>query len=119
MASKLPKPKLPSPGVFPVIDYSTPDIRDMLIYLQVDSRLATYREPVYGSAYVGPPGVKIDDPYSTLDDGSGSEPERVSRYSNHKLVYVTPADEQGMVKWYYASDRKFQGEYNFTFAFPL
>ena len=118
MASKLPKPKLPSPGVFPVIDYSTPDIRDMLIYLQVDSRLATYREPVYGSAYVGPPGVKIDDPYSTLDDGSGSEPERVSRYSNHKLVYVTPADEQGMVKWYYASDRKFQGEYNFTFAFP-
>ena len=114
MASKPKKPRTLAPGIYPVIDHVTPDIRDLLIYIEVDSRLAGYKLPDYGSKYGGPRGHLLDDPWVAPE----LEPDKVGRYDEHELVHVTPADERGMVRWYYARRREQQAKYNFEWDTP-
>lgn len=113
MASKQPRLSNPSSGVFRVLENVTPDIRDFVFYIVVDSRLANYRLPEYGSLYPGPLGVDIEDPWSDL-----AEPPLVSRFERHKLCYVTPDDEEGMMRWYYAAPREEQDKYNYEYTEP-
>lgn len=88
--------KNPSPARHPVLRYSTPDVDDVVFYIQVDSTLKAWKTPVYGESY------------NSKD----------SEYANHKLVHVTSADGNGWVKWYYAADRDDQGAYNFEYKEP-
>ena len=88
--------KNPSPARHPVLRYSTPDVDDVVFYIQVDSTLKAWKTPVYGESY-------------NSKDGE---------YANHKLVHVTSADGNGWVKWYYAADRSDQGAYNFEYKEP-
>ena len=94
---KKPK-KLPKParGMIPVLSYETPDIRDLIVYLEVQSQHANYNAPTYGSLYAGP-GTK---------------------YATYELVYVSTVDENGVVKWFYAAPRSGQGAYNFKHGTP-
>ena len=114
MANKAPKPSALAPGVFPVIDYSTPDIRDTLVYLEVDSRLGNYKQPDYGSKYAGPRGHLRNDPWAE----EGTTPDKIGRFDQHELVHITPADERGMVRWYYARRREDQALYNWEYTTP-
>ena len=84
-------PKNPSPARHPVLTYASPDIQDLLFYIEVDSTLKPWKTPVHGEFY---------------KDKNGEFP-------NHVLVHVTSADENGWVKWYYAADRENQDDYNF------
>ena len=84
-------PKNPSPARHPVLTYASPDIQDLLFYIEVDSTLKPWKTPVHGEFY---------------KDKNGEFP-------NHVLVHVTSADENGWVKWYYAADRENQDNYNF------
>lgn len=110
MASKTPKPRKLAPGIYPVIDHVSPDIRDLLVYIEVDSRLAGYKIPEYGSKYVGPRGNTVLDPWADVD------PQPVGRFDDHELVHVTLADERGMVRWYYARQREDQAQYNWQYT---
>lgn len=114
MANKAPKPSALAPGVFPVIDHSTPDIRDTLVYLEVDSRLGNYKQPDYGSRYAGPRGHLRNDPWAE----EGTTPDKIGRFDQHELVHITPADERGMVRWYYARRREDQAFYNWEYTTP-
>lgn len=114
MANKAPKPSALAPGVFPVIDHSTPDIRDTLVYLEVDSRLGNYKQPDYGSKYAGPRGHLRNDPWAE----EGTTPDKIGRFDQHELVHITPADERGMVRWYYARRREDQALYNWEYTTP-
>ena len=93
MPKKLPKP---ARGMIPVLSYETPDIRDLIVYLEVQSQHANYNAPTYGSLYAGP-GTK---------------------YATYELVYVSTVDENGVVKWFYAAPRSGQGAYNFKHGTP-
>lgn len=112
MASKPSKPRTLAPGVYPVIEHVSPDIRDTIFYIDVDSRLAKYKLPEYGSRYVGPRGHLILDPWGNQSD------EPVGRFDSHELVHVTLADERGMVRWYYARTREDQAIYNWSYNAP-
>jgi len=114
MASKQPRLSNPSSGVFRVLENVSPDIRDFVFYIVVDSRLANYRLPEYGSLYPGPLGVDIEDPWPP----PGVPPQMVSRFEKHKLCYVTPDDEEGMMRWYYAAPREEQDKYNYEYTEP-
>jgi len=80
----------------PIIDYSTPDIRDIAFRILADSHDKRFNDPVYGSLYEGPG----------------------NKFPNHKLSLVTAADKQGEVWWYYIADRADQGVYNFSYSKP-
>jgi hypothetical protein len=81
----------------------------MLVYIEVDTKLANYREPAYGSGWVGPSGVRVEDPWEETN------PPLVGRFDRHQLVHVTPANDEGIARWYYAAPREEQGAYNFDF----
>jgi hypothetical protein len=115
MASKQRRPSTPSPGVFPVIDRISPDMRDMLVYIEVDSKLANYKHPEYGDSWAGPKGISVDDAWH---DDPQTEPAKVGRFDEHELVHVTPADESGIVRWYYVRRREDQAKYNFEWDTP-
>ena len=114
MANKVPKPSALAPGIYPVIDHATPDIRDTVVYLEVDSRLGNYKQPEYGSKYAGPRGHLRNDPWAE----EGTTPEKIGRFDNHELVHVSLADERGMVRWYYARRREEQAFYNWEYSTP-
>ena len=114
MANKVPKPSALAPGIYPVIDHATPDIRDTVVYLEVDSRLGNYKQPEYGSKYAGPRGHLRNDPWAE----EGTTPEKIGRFDNHELVHVSLADERGMVRWYYARRREDQAFYNWEYSTP-
>jgi len=114
MANKAPKPSALAPGIYPVIDHATPDIRDTIVYLEVDSRLGNYKQPEYGSKYAGPRGHLRNDPWAE----EGTTPEKIGRFDNHELVHVSLADERGMVRWYYARRREDQAFYNWEYSTP-
>ena len=114
MANKAPKPSALAPGIYPVIDHATPDIRDTIVYLEVDSRLGHYKQPEYGSKYSGPRGHLRNDPWAE----AGTTPEKIGRFDNHELVHVSLADERGMVRWYYARRREDQALYNWEYSTP-
>lgn len=84
----------PAPQRQRVITFVSPKVADLLFYELVDSRLPEHRDPpTYGTAY-----------------------RDTEKYPNHKLVHVTPADETGWRKYFYAADRAGQDDYNFEFS---
>lgn len=80
----------------PVFIWPTPNSEDLLFWVEKSGDIPNGGSPVYGTPY---PDTK--------------------KYPNHKLVYVSPQNPDTgstFAKWYYASDRILQDEYNFTFV---
>ncbi|MGB2185103.1 MAG: hypothetical protein ACPH5P_00340 [Akkermansiaceae bacterium] len=121
--AKKPAFRDPSPKLRRVIEWATPDIRDMVFYILVDTKLATYKSPEYGSTYPGPHGLEVGNPYEGVVDQGQAHPDHqlatVKRFERHKLVFATAHDENGMERWYYAADRWEQGAYNIQYREPL
>lgn len=92
MAAINPAPRRQRVSVFP-----TPDIRDLLFYERVDTKLPQWSvAPAYGSPH--PDALK---------------------YPNHRLCYIKPAGdggELGWQDWFYAAERADQELYNFEYT---
>jgi len=92
MAAINPAPRRQRVSVFP-----TPDIRDLLFYERVDTKLPQWSvAPAYGSPH--PDALK---------------------YPNHRLCYIKPAGdggELGWQDWFYAAERADQDLYNFEYT---
>lgn len=92
MAAINPAPRRQRVSVFP-----TPDIRDLLFYERVDTKLPQWSvAPAYGSPH--PDALK---------------------YPNHRLCYIKPAGdggELGWQDWFYAAPRSDQNNYNFEYT---
>ena len=95
-SSRKPRTRNPSPARYPVLTYASPDVGDLVFYIEVESKLKPWKNPTYGELYRDKDG----------------------EYPNHKLVLVTAADEDGWMNWYYAADRDDQGAYNMQFQQP-
>jgi len=86
----------PVPQNQPLQAFPTPNVGDVLIYVIVDSKSGPFSKvSEYGSAY----------------------PNK-AQYPEHKLVFISPIDEDGNRKYYYACDRKDQDAYNFEISHP-
>lgn len=92
---KIPAPRSPAPAIHPVHVFPTPDKRDILFYVEVDSRLPKYAPGTwtYGDLITGKP--KAD-------------------YPSHRLIYVSPQTEDNWERRWYAKDRADEDNYNYT-----
>ena len=88
-----PRPRTPAPAIDPVFLWPTPDKRDYIFYVEKNGDLPINQTWDYGSPY----------------------PDRL-KYPDHQLVLVTPQTPDKWSKWYYASNRLDQDEYNWTFT---
>lgn len=86
-----PSPRTPAPQIDPVFLWPTPNTKDFLFYVERNGDLPANQKFAYG------------DPF--LDRG---------RYPDHKLVYVSPQSQDKWSRWYYASDRINEDEYNWS-----
>lgn len=84
----------PAPQRRAVLTFVSPKVSDLLFYELRDERL---------------PSNSVPPEYGTPHWDS-------KKYPGHKLVHITPADESGWQKWFYAADRDGQDEYNFEFS---
>jgi len=73
--------------------YPSPNIGDILLYEYRDATLPKNESPEYG----------VTTP-------------KYEKWPNHKLVYISPADENRKQKWYYAAERGNQDLYNWEFG---
>lgn len=78
-----------------VKSYPTPLPADLIFYEFIESALPPRRSFTYGATW------------ASLHKNSTDHPD-------HVLVLVTPADELGREKWYYAANRANQDQYNFV-----
>ena len=86
----------PVPQNQPLQAFPTPNVGDVLIYVIVDSTTGPFgKVKEYGTAY-----------------------PNAAQYPDHKLVFISPIDEEGNRKYYYACDRKRQDDYNFEISYP-
>lgn len=76
--------------------FPTADLSDLLFFVTVNSNLPKNKLPVYGTRY------RECLPHSKDD------------YPQHELVYITPADDTGYMKWYFAAVRDNQDIYNWS-----
>jgi hypothetical protein len=83
---------MPPPNT-PIKSWPTPNVTDVLFYVERNSLLAQYQTFEYNTPY-----------------------EDKEKYPHHKLVYVTPQTEERWSRWYYAADREHQDFYNFKFT---
>lgn len=89
----MPQPPSPPPRKRQVLTFVSPEVADILFYELRDGSLPKYQNPpAYGTAH----------PDAT-------------KYPNHKLVFIAPAQEpeDKWQKWYYAAARENQNNYNF------
>lgn len=86
-----PKPRTPAPQIDPVLLWLTPNTADFLFYVEKNGDLPANQKFTYGTPH----------------------PDRV-KYPNHKLVYVSPQSVDKWSRWYYASDRINEDEYNWN-----
>ena len=86
-----PKPRTPAPRVDPVLLWPTPERRDLMFFVERNGDLPQNQNWKFG------------DPFE----------DRI-RYPNHRLVYVSPQSADKWSRWYFASDRINQDEYNWT-----
>lgn len=96
MAAKQPTPRTLSPEI-PVISYPTPNITDLLVVQDVDTRLPGYTPANYGDFH----------------------PDQVA-YPGLKLVYQTPLDNEANFMWVrrvYANERFNQEAYNYAIKY--
>lgn len=80
----------PTRQVDPVFIWPVPEEADRLFWVEKDMRLPKDRSFTYGQSY-----------------------EDAVKYPSHKLVYVSPQNEDNISKWFYASDRTNEDGYNF------
>lgn len=96
-------PEFPTPGKTVVSQFVSPDIRDKLVYLDVDSRNGSYAPLAIGTAH----------PNATNPDTRGRT------FTGYLLVYQVPVkDDDTKVRQFYAAPRLNQEEYNFTIEYP-
>lgn len=88
-----PRPRTPAPHINPVFLWPTPEERDLLFYVERNGDLPANQTWEYGAPYID-----------------------ALTYPDHKLVYVTPQTPDAWSKWYYASNRIEEDEYNWTFS---
>ena len=88
-----PQPRSPAPQHDPVFIWPTPNKEDYLFWVEKNGDLPKNKEFTYG------------DPHP--DTG---------RYPNHKLVFVSPQTTDKWSRWFYASDRINEDEYNWEFT---
>jgi hypothetical protein len=86
-----PRPRTPAPRIDPVFIWPTPDKEDYIFFVERNGDLKTSQNWTYGEPYH----------------------DKV-KYPRHKLVYVTPQTVDKWSRWYYASDRITQDDYNWT-----
>lgn len=95
-----PAPKRDNVRAFP-----TPDVRDILVFIEKDSKIPGNMSFAYGDAH--PDSIK---------------------YPGHKMVWYSPEAEDRWARWYFAASRSAQDAYNFevtdgdvlvrTYVFP-
>lgn len=78
--------------------FPTAKATDVLFYVECTNVLPKNKNPEY------------DTPYRDCF------PHAPEDFPNHKLVFITPADDTGKQKWYFAADREAQDDYNFAFS---
>jgi hypothetical protein len=88
-----PKPRTPAPRVDPVLLWPTPERRDLMFFVERNGDLPQNQNWKFG------------DPFE----------DRI-RYPNHRLVYVSPQSADKWSRWYFASDRINQDDYNWEFT---
>jgi len=90
--------KNPAPSRHQVLTFLSPDIRDILFYELKDARIPSYAkgQPEYGDAH----------------------PDK-AKWPDHELVYISPDDETGFERWYYAVAPKDQDDHNYTKVHPF
>ena len=86
-----PRARNPAPQHNPVFIWPTPNHADYLFWVEKNGDLPKNQSFAYGDAYSD--SVK---------------------YPNHKLVFVSPQTEEAWSRWFYASDRINQDEYNWN-----
>lgn len=94
--AKQPSPRALSPEI-PVVSYPTPNVNDLMVVQDVDTRLAGYVAASYGDLH----------------------PDQVT-YPGLKLVYQTPLDQEQNHMWVrrvYAKDRADQDTYNYAIKY--
>lgn len=87
------RPRSPSPSIDPVLTWPTPGREDLLFFVERNGDLPENKTWKFG------------DPYR----GRGE-------YPDHKLVYVSPQTPDKWSRWFYASDRINQENYNYEFT---
>jgi hypothetical protein len=90
---KSPSPRTPAPQIDQVFIWPTPDKNDFLFFVEKNGDLPINKRWKHG------------DPY----------PDQLA-FPHHKLVYVGPQTVDKWSRWYYASDRLNQDEYNWEFT---
>ena len=90
---KEPRPRTPAPRIDPVFLWPTPSKADLMFYVERSGDLPVNKTFEYGSQYFDP-----------------------ITYPDHKLVYVSPQTEDKWSRWYYASKRLLEDEYNWSFT---
>lgn len=93
IADTIASPRRPAPQRDPVFIWPSPNHADYLFWVERDGDIPGNKEWSYGDAY----------------PDSAAHP-------NHKLVFVSPQNPGKWSKWYYASDRINQDEYNWEFT---
>jgi len=86
-----PTPRTPAPQHDPVLLWPTPNTADFLFYVEKNGDLPVNKKFTYGSPY----------------------PDKLN-YPHHKLVYVSAQAADKWSRWYYASDRINEDEYNWN-----
>lgn len=81
------------PANTPVFTWPTPNVTDLLFYVERDGTLPKYQSFQYGDAF--------EDPV---------------KFPHHKLIYVTPQTAERWSRWYYAADRENEDQYNFNYT---
>jgi len=85
-----PRPRTPAPRVDPVLLWPTPERRDLLFFVERNGDLPQNQHWSFG------------DPFE----------DRI-RYPDHRLVHVSPQTVDKWSRWYFASDRINENEYNY------
>ena len=78
----------------PVFIWPVPEKADYLFWVEMDMKLPANQSFTYGDAPTG----------------------SIANYTDHKLVYVTPQDANNISRWFYASNRTNEDNYNFEFS---
>ena len=86
-------PRDPPARLAPVFIWPTPEKSNLLFYVEQDGNLPANK------------GWKL-----------GDRPWDRTNYPDHKLIHVTPQDKRGWSRWYYASDRVLEDDYNWEFT---
>ena len=88
-----PQPRSPAPSIDPVLTWPTPGREDLLFFVERNGDLPANKKWNFGDQYRGG-----------------------GHYPDHKLVYVSPQSPEKWSRWFYASDRINQEDYNFEFT---